>query len=118
MKRNPNASEWTVTTVSALGTGSWRNFTAASSAPATPAATKSIATKSRPLPRKTVAKNRCSRAPIRLRITAMNHRKAIPKEGNEIHAHERDAAGVLAHVEVPDLGGRAAARRMVAQQQH
>ena len=81
MKRNPNASERTSTTLSALGSGSCWNFTAASSAPPTPAAMNSIATKSRPLPRNTVAKNRSSRSPIRFRITAMNHRNAIPENG-------------------------------------
>ena len=81
MKRNPNASERTVTTVSALGTGSSWNLTAASSAPPTPAAMNNIATNSRPLPRNTVAKNRSSRSPIRFRTTAMNHRNAMPANG-------------------------------------
>jgi hypothetical protein len=40
-----------------------------------------MATKSRPLPRNTVAKKRSSRSPTWLRITAMNHRKAIPLNG-------------------------------------
>jgi len=69
------------TTMSALGTGSCSIFTAASRAPPTPAARNSIATKSRPLPRNTVAKNRSSRTPMRFLITAMNHRNAIPEKG-------------------------------------
>ena len=40
-----------------------------------------MATKSRPLPRKTVAKNLSSRAPMRSRTTPMNHRKAMPVNG-------------------------------------
>jgi hypothetical protein len=40
-----------------------------------------IATNSSPLARNTVAKNRSSRSPIRLRTTAMNHRNAIPAKG-------------------------------------
>jgi hypothetical protein len=43
-----------------------------------PLATNSIATNNRPLPRNTVAKNRSSRSPIRLRTTPMNHRNAMP----------------------------------------
>jgi len=42
---------------------------------------KRIATDSRSLPRKTVAKKRSSRSPIRLRTTAMSHRKAMPANG-------------------------------------
>ena len=49
--------------------------------PATAAATNSMATNSRPLPRNTVAKNRSSCAPIRSLITPMNHRKAMPANG-------------------------------------
>jgi adenine-specific DNA-methyltransferase len=40
-----------------------------------------IATKSKPLARKTVAKKRSSRSPIRFRITAMNQRNAMPEKG-------------------------------------
>ena len=49
--------------------------------PATAAATNSMPTNSRPLPRNTVAKKRSSCAPIRSLITPMNHRKAIPANG-------------------------------------
>ena len=44
--------------------------------------TKNMPTKSRPLPRKTVAKNRSSPGPMRSRSTPMNHRKAIPANGS------------------------------------
>ena len=68
-------------TASGLGGGaSWKRE-AARGAAAAAAAANSIATKSRPLPRNTVAKNRSSRSPTRLRITAMNQRNAIPANG-------------------------------------
>ena len=49
--------------------------------PETAAATKSMPTNNRPLPRNTVAKNRSSRSPIRSRSTPMNHKKAMPANG-------------------------------------
>ena len=47
---------------------------------------KSMAMKRSPLPRKTVAKNRSSRSPIRSRMTPMNHRKAMPAKGSRLRA--------------------------------
>ncbi len=44
-------------------------------------AANSIAMNSSPLPRKTVAKNWSSLRPIRRRMTARNHRKAMPEKG-------------------------------------
>ena len=55
-------------------------------APETAAATKSIAMKSRPLPRNTVAKKRSSASPTRSRTTPMNHRNAIPANGTSASA--------------------------------
>ena len=55
-------------------------------APATAAATNSMPTNSRPLPRNTVANRRSSRSPIRSRSTPMNHRKAIPANGMRFRA--------------------------------
>ena len=48
------------------------------------AATKSMPTNNSPVPRKTVAKNRSSAAPIRSRTAPMNHRKRESGEGNEV----------------------------------
>ena len=44
-------------------------------------ARNSSATKSSPEPRNTVANSLSSRSPSRVRITPMNHRKAIPANG-------------------------------------
>ena len=49
--------------------------------PAVAAEAKSIAVKSRPLPRNTVAKKRSSASPTRSRTTPMNQRNAIPANG-------------------------------------
>ena len=54
--------------------------------PAIAAATKSMATNNRPLPRNTVAKKRSSRSPIRSLSTPMNHRNAIPANGTRFSA--------------------------------
>ena len=59
---------------------------AANRPPATAAATNSMATNNRPLPRNTVAKNRSSRSPIRSRSTPMNQRKAMPANGMRFSA--------------------------------
>src|SRR6266516_2497070 len=59
---------------------------AAISPPETAAATKSMPTNNRPLPRNTVAKNRSSRSPIRSRSTPMNHKKAMPANGTRFSA--------------------------------
>jgi hypothetical protein len=56
------------------------------SPPPTAAATNSMATNSRPLPRNTVAKKRSSRSPIRSRSTPTNHRNAIPANGTRLSA--------------------------------
>jgi hypothetical protein len=45
------------------------------------AAAKSIETKSSPLPKNTVEKNRSSRRPMRSLTTPMNQRNAIPAKG-------------------------------------
>ena len=64
----------------------WTDDAAAMVAPATAAATNSMPTNSRPLPRNTVANRRSSRSPIRSRSTPMNHRKAIPANGMRFRA--------------------------------
>src|SRR5579875_845920 len=48
------------------------------------AVVKSIARKSSPLPRKTVAKKRSSNWPMRSRTTPMNHRNAMPANGTRL----------------------------------
>src|SRR5688572_7831512 len=57
-----------------------------SNPPATAPPVNSIAIISSPLPRNTVAKNRSSPAPIRSRITPMNHRNASPANGSRFNA--------------------------------
>ena len=59
---------------------------AAITPPDTAAATNSMATNSRPLPRNTLAKNRSSRSPTRSRTTPMNQRKAMPANGTKFSA--------------------------------
>src|SRR6204780_482700 len=61
------------------------------------AAAKSMATNNRPLPRKTVAKKRSSRAPTRSLTTPTNHRNAIPAKGTRFRAI---ATAVLRHESV------------------
>ena len=51
--------------------------------PITAVPTNTMPTNSRPLPRKTVAKNRSSRSPILSRMTPMNHRNAMPANGTK-----------------------------------
>ncbi len=72
--------------VSGPGRRDGRDAASAMSPPATAAATNSMPTNSRPLPRKTVAKKRSSRPPIRSRSTPMNQRKAIPANGTRFSA--------------------------------
>ena len=52
----------------------------------TATAANSMATNSSPLPKNTVAKNRSSNRPMRLRSTAMNQRNAIPVKGTKFSA--------------------------------
>ena len=56
------------------------------SPPPNAAATNSMATNNRPLPRNTVPKKRSSRWPIRSLSTPMNHKKAIPANGMRFSA--------------------------------
>ena len=63
MKRNAKPSARASKNVFASGGGWPWSFTAAISAPADAEAAKSIPAKSKPLPRKTVAKKRSSRSP-------------------------------------------------------
>ena len=67
------------------------------SAPASAAAANSIARNNRPLPKKTVAKNRSSCSPRRSRNTPMNHRKAIPANGTKFRASAILPEAVLSH---------------------
>src|SRR5208283_3045569 len=85
--------------VSGLGAAADPAATSAISPPAKAAPTNSMATNSRPLPRKTDAKNRSSRRPIRSRTTPMNHKKAIPANGTRSNAIAKVArrAGSASH---------------------
>ena len=71
-------------------------------APTTAAATNNMPRNRRPLPKNTVAKKRSSRRPSWSRMTPMNHRKAIPANGNQIE-RQRNLARV---------GGEPRARRL------
>jgi hypothetical protein len=62
-----------------LGSPRYRTLTTVTDAAA--AAMKTSATKSTPLPKNTVAKNRSSRSPIWSRMTARNQRNMIPENG-------------------------------------
>src|SRR5271165_3826160 len=68
--------------------------------PATAAEANSIARNTRPLPRKTVAKNRSSSSPRRSRNTAINHRKAMPANGTRFSAKATSFELVLSHAPV------------------
>ena len=72
------------------------------SAPARAAAANSIARNNRPLPRKTVAKNRSSWSPRRSRNTPMNQRKAIPANGTKFRASAILPDAVLSHDPAPE----------------
>ena len=76
----------------------WRHCRQLSGDTSSPAATapvqNSIATNSSPLPRNTVAKKRSSFSPMRSRTTPMNHRKAIPANGNRLRAIDDRAPAV------------------------
>src|SRR5271154_474822 len=57
-------------------------------------APKRFAANNSPLPGKTVAKNRSSRFPRRLRSTPMNFRNAMPAKGNQVGSEsDRGALG-------------------------
>src|SRR6266700_1536333 len=56
--------------------------------PATPAATKVSQRYNKPLPKKIVENNWSSSSARRSRTTPMNHRKAIPANGNKLKAKE------------------------------
>src|SRR5947208_2104344 len=56
--------------------------------PATPAATKVSPRYNKPLPKKIVENNWSSSSARRSRTTPMNHRKAIPANGNKLKARE------------------------------
>src|SRR5579883_2462939 len=66
--------------------------------PAMAAAMKSMARKSRPLPRKTVAKKRSSAAPIRSRNTPMNHKNAIPANGIMFKHQDQISGGIPIYI--------------------
>ena len=80
---------------------------AAMVAPATAAATNSMPTNSRPLPRNTVANRRSSRSPIRSRSTPMNHRKAIPANGMRFRATATAVRRRGSASQAPAIPGRA-----------
>ena len=86
-------------------TGKWINPSgriakAIRTAPITAAAVNSMPTNRSPLPKNTVAKNRSSLEPRRSRNTPINHKNAIPANGNKFSAN----AAVLGLVRSHDPG--------------
>jgi hypothetical protein len=74
---------------------------------ATAEATKSMATNSNPLPRKTVAKNLSSAPPTRSRSTPTNQRKPIPAKGTRPIANRTASRRELSESHFPASSGSA-----------
>ena len=66
-------------------------------APASPAAAKTIARNSTPLPRITDEMNLSSHRPRRCRETPMNHRKKMPAKGRRASAHSSSEVPLASH---------------------
>ena len=79
--RNENASERTLSRPRTSSAGAASKRLPATRLASTAAAAQYIATNRNPLPRNTEAKNWSSRAPMRDRMTPMNHRNAMPANG-------------------------------------
>ena len=81
---------------------------------------KSMARKSRPLPRKTVENSRSSTSPSWSRTTPMNHRKAMPAKGTRwrLNRIRAPARGVLPQRVQAVVGERQPDHRHRGEQQH
>ena len=80
----------------------------------TATAAKSMATKSKPLPRNTVAKKRSSNSPMWLRRTAINHRNAIPVNGTRFKDIETQSRKAGSESHTPGSFGSAGAAKRIS----